>query len=218
MSHLGIWLYDELVGHLSSPRTDRLRFEPSEGSLSKWGEGSTMLSVALPLSSEVRLPSDRLRAFFNGLLPEGAARNELNRRFNLRPRDILGLLGELGEDCAGAVVALRSGQVPRSRTGGYQEIADRDVSELILKSRISSAWQRARSRNEKVTGRSTTETPPCQDAQRALGTTDERGSVHPYFETGGTRLPRWCVERGVVYAPRSGQRAHDGGRRRFRDR
>ncbi len=132
MSDLGIWLYDTLVGHLSSPRTDRLRFEPSERALSKWGEGSTMLSLALPLSNEVRPPSDHLRAFFNGLLPEGAARDELTRRFNLRPRDILGLLRELGEDCAGAVVALPSGQTPESRTGGYQELSDRDLSELIL--------------------------------------------------------------------------------------
>jgi serine/threonine-protein kinase HipA len=132
MSDLGIWLYDEVVGYLSSPRTDRLRFEPSDEALAKWGEGSTRLSLALPLSSEVRLPSDRLRAFFNGLLPEGAARYELNRRFNLRPRDILGLLGELGEDCAGAVVVLPRGQAPRSRTGGYQELSDRDLSELIL--------------------------------------------------------------------------------------
>jgi serine/threonine-protein kinase HipA len=132
MTELGIWLCDTLVGHLSSPRTDRLRFEPSEGALSKWGAGSTMLSLALPLSDEARMPSDRLRAFFNGLLPEGAARDELTRRFNLRPRDIIGLLGELGEDCAGAVVALPSGQVPESRGGGYQELADRDLSELIL--------------------------------------------------------------------------------------
>jgi HipA-like protein len=69
MSDLGIWLYDTLVGHLSSPRTDRLRFETSEEALSHWGEGSTMLSLALPLFNETRLPSDRLRAFFNGLLP-----------------------------------------------------------------------------------------------------------------------------------------------------
>jgi serine/threonine-protein kinase HipA len=131
VTDLGIWLYDTLVGHLSSPRTDRLRFDPSEGALSKWGVGSTMLSLALPLSDEARLPSDRLRAFFNGLLPEGVARDELTRRFNVRPRDILGLLGELGEDCAGAVVALPAGQVPESRIGSYQELADRDLSELI---------------------------------------------------------------------------------------
>lgn len=42
--------------------------------------------------------------FLEGLLPEGEARTTIERRFNVRRGDVLGLLAAIGRDCAGAVV------------------------------------------------------------------------------------------------------------------
>ena len=134
---LDIWLYGGFIGRLSSQRTDHLRFDPTETAMQRWGEDSTvlsiavLLSIAVPLSPQRRPPADRLRAFFNGLLPEGSARDALVRRFNLRPRDIIGLLRELGEDCAGAVIAMPEDQRPALRPSGYHELSHDELAQLV---------------------------------------------------------------------------------------
>jgi serine/threonine-protein kinase HipA len=131
MSGLDIWLYGDMIGRLTSARTDHLAFESMSAAIERWGPGSNILSVAVPLRAEVKVPTDRLRAFFNGLLPEGAAREELARRFNLRPRDVIGLLRELGEDCAGAVMAVPAGELPPQRPERYKMLTDADLAELM---------------------------------------------------------------------------------------
>ena len=128
---LDVWLYGEFIGHLSSQRTDHLRFDPTEAAIQRWGEDSIVLSIAVPLSPQRRPPADRLRAFFNGLLPEGSARDALVRRFNLRPRDIIGLLREQGEDCAGAVIAMPEDQRPALRPSGYHELSNDELAQLV---------------------------------------------------------------------------------------
>lgn len=131
MSGLDIWLYGELVGRLTSKRADHLTFEPSANAIGRWGNGSAILSVALPLVQGLPPTADRVRAFFNGLLPEGVGRDELTRRFNLRPRDVIGLLRELGEDCAGAVVALPEGATPSTELASYQVLSEVGLAELV---------------------------------------------------------------------------------------
>lgn len=131
MTELDIWLYGEVVGRLSSQRANHLRFDASEGATVRWGNGSNILSVSMPFSSELRPPANVLRAFFNGLLPEGNARNALIRRYNLRPRDIIGLLRELGEDCAGAVMALEVGREPPQQPWTYKALSQSDLGAMI---------------------------------------------------------------------------------------
>lgn len=131
MSALDVWLYGDHVGRLSSARADHLSFEAAATAIQRWGPGSNVLSIAVPFSTEVRVPADRLRAFFNGILPEGAARDQLARRFNLRPRDVIGMLRELGEDCAGAVMAMPSGEVPPQRPERYETLSATALAALI---------------------------------------------------------------------------------------
>ena len=131
MSALDIWLYGDCVGRLTSARTDHLSFEASATAIQRWGPGSNVLSVTIPFTAEVKVPADRLRAFFHGLLPEGTARDHLARRFNLRPRDVIGMLRELGEDCAGAVMALPLGEVPPEHPERYEILSATKLAELI---------------------------------------------------------------------------------------
>jgi serine/threonine-protein kinase HipA len=57
------------------------------------------------------------RPFFEGLLPEGLARQRLAARFRLADDDTFGLLAEIGRDCAGALSILPEGEDPYSSSG-----------------------------------------------------------------------------------------------------
>jgi serine/threonine-protein kinase HipA len=54
------------------------------------------------------------RPFFEGLLPEGLARQRLAARFRLADDDTFGLLAEIGRDCAGALSIVPEGEDPHS--------------------------------------------------------------------------------------------------------
>ena len=60
-----------------------------------------LLSTSLPVREEPYSQSELL-PFFEGLLPEGSARDRLAVRLRLEPDDVFGFLREIGRDCAGA--------------------------------------------------------------------------------------------------------------------
>lgn len=60
------------------------------------------LSLSLPLA-EARYPSNAARPFFEGLLPEGGARDTIARRLGVPRTSAVKLLGALGRDCAGDI-------------------------------------------------------------------------------------------------------------------
>lgn len=66
-----VWLYGTRLGELARPRAGKLRFEFSDDSLDRWGNGSSILSTSMPLSTAVRPTGDVVSAFFGNLLPEG---------------------------------------------------------------------------------------------------------------------------------------------------
>lgn len=109
MPSLQVWLRDQHVATLATDRRGRMSlvFEPEI--VSSFGEGTPLLSVALPASSK---PSPRqvVEAWVEGLLPEGEIRTALERLFNVKRGDSFGLLSELGRDCAGAVVIIPADQ------------------------------------------------------------------------------------------------------------
>ena len=59
-----------------------------------------ILSTSLPVREEPYSQSELL-PFFEGLLPEGSARDRLAVRLRLEPDDVFGFLREIGRDCAG---------------------------------------------------------------------------------------------------------------------
>jgi serine/threonine-protein kinase HipA len=106
---LRVFLWDELVGELEreGPTRYSLRFDP--GLVTRYGEGSVVLSASLPVRDEA-YPNARTKPFFEGLLPEGLARREVARTLGLSDGNGFGLLAAIGSDCAGAVVVLPSDQ------------------------------------------------------------------------------------------------------------
>jgi serine/threonine-protein kinase HipA len=73
-----------------------------------------------------------LLPFFEGLLPEGLARQRVATRFRLGYGDVFGLLREIGRDCAGALSILPEGQDPTaSALEGVLWLDDAALIELV---------------------------------------------------------------------------------------
>ena len=99
---LDVYLGAERVGSLTRPGSGRLSFTYETD------RAEARLSVSLPVQP-ARFPNGRTRPFFEGLLPEGASRQQIARMRGLSADNAFGLLAEIGAECAGAVVILPSG-------------------------------------------------------------------------------------------------------------
>lgn len=99
MPDLDVWLFDRLTGQLSEDAEGKLAFAYSAA----WvDEGLPPLSQRLPVRHEP-FGDDRVRPFFDGLLPEGNARRRIAQRLGVSQGNVLGLMAALGGDTAGAV-------------------------------------------------------------------------------------------------------------------
>ena len=103
MPNLSVFLYGSLVGHLVGDNRT-FDFTPTAEAIRRFGVGSTMLSLAIPLSTNPpRHLAKRRRNWFSELLPEGNLREYMATQARIAPSDTLGLLGHYGRDVAGAV-------------------------------------------------------------------------------------------------------------------
>jgi serine/threonine-protein kinase HipA len=89
----------------------------------------------MPVDAARRPRGDTVRAFFDGLLPEGQSLAAISREFGVHPGDNFGLLTVIGRDCAGAVILLPE-DVPMPSPGGEVELlADGEIARLIAQLR-----------------------------------------------------------------------------------
>lgn len=88
---------------------------------------SRPISLSLPLKQ--RFDARETRPFFEGLLPEGAIREQLARQLRLASGDTYDLLAELGRDCAGALQILRN--EPGTESPSVDWLSDEALDELI---------------------------------------------------------------------------------------
>ncbi len=102
---LAVWLHGVRVAVIDKDRTSRfrvrLRYTPE--ALEAFPPGIPLLSLRFPLAPEPFGPAVST-AFFENLLPEGAAPHALAARFGVAARDVYALLAALGRDSAGALV------------------------------------------------------------------------------------------------------------------
>ena len=99
---LAVWLDGVRVADISQER-HRLRLTYTEGAIRQYELGVPLLSLPLPLTAQ-RYPHGVVRAFLDGLLPEGDARQAIARDFGVSADDTYELIGAVGRDCAGALV------------------------------------------------------------------------------------------------------------------
>jgi serine/threonine-protein kinase HipA len=99
---LAIWLYGGKVATVESERR-RMRLQYTQEAIESFPGGAPLLSLQLTVRQE-RFPNGVVRAFLDGLLPEGDARRLIAEDLSLRADDTFGLARALGRDCAGALV------------------------------------------------------------------------------------------------------------------
>jgi serine/threonine-protein kinase HipA len=129
---LDVWLYGVHIARLTEPRRFRLRLEFTEEALDAFGEGSRVLSLALPISP--RPIQDRngvlqVSAFIEGLLPEGNLRRHIATAAGVPVNDTMTLLERVGADCAGAVQILPENATPGA--GRVRRLTRQEVDSLI---------------------------------------------------------------------------------------
>lgn len=119
---LGVYWGGREVGRLE--RVD----ERSREYAFSYSQTSRAISLSLP-ASRLTFGAAESRPFFEALLPEGVVREQIARQLKLAASDSLGLLAELGRDCAGALQIAEEGDM--SEVPAVDWLEDRELDALI---------------------------------------------------------------------------------------
>ncbi|MGZ8641809.1 MAG: HipA domain-containing protein [Actinomycetota bacterium] len=128
---LAVWMAGSKVALVGQER-GTLRLAYTKDALDRFPLGSPLLSLSLPLTSR-RYPQGVVRAFLDGLLPEGDARRALAEDFDVLASDTFGLIRALGRDCAGALVIQPDDEPPppQPTTLTAEPLSEADIEELV---------------------------------------------------------------------------------------
>ena len=132
VDRLVAWLYGTPVLSLTPALNNRIIFDWEQRGTDRWGLGSRVLSVSLPLGSPTTSRDDRALDFFSNLLPDGPVLIAMAQLAGVSPLDTFGLLTTFGSECAGAVVLLPEGEMPLdSSLWGSENVSTHDLMALI---------------------------------------------------------------------------------------
>lgn len=127
---LDVYLAGAHVGKLYRPGSGRLAFE-YDAALAEESAGDLLLSASLPVQAE-RFQNNETRPFFEGLLPEGAVREQIARERGVSVQNAFGLLAEIGAECAGAVVIVPEDEQPAaSDTSSVRWLSDEQLADAL---------------------------------------------------------------------------------------
>jgi serine/threonine-protein kinase HipA len=126
------WLYDTPVAALTAGPEFRIQLEWRAEGIERWGLGSTVLSVGLPIGAPTGPRDMRGLGFLENMLPEGPALARMADLAGVRPVDTYGLLKAFGRDCAGAIMVLPDGDQPGGHGGsGYSPMTPGDLQQVL---------------------------------------------------------------------------------------
>lgn len=128
---LAVWLYGDHVATIERHQ-GRPRLTYTQAALDRYALGTPLLSLSLPVRAE-RFPQGVVRAFLDGLLPEGEPRRAIARDVGTPPGDTYGLIRALGRDCAGALVIQPADEPapPPATTTTAEPLSDDELESLI---------------------------------------------------------------------------------------
>lgn len=129
---LAVWLYGTRVAVIDQERPGQPRLTYTPEALSLYEPGTPLLSLTLPVRPQ-RYPQGVVKAFLDGLLPEGDTRRVIADDLGLRANDTFALIRALGRDCAGAVV-IQPDEFPApppSTTTSAEPLTDEEVADLV---------------------------------------------------------------------------------------
>lgn len=93
--------------------------------------GLPLLSVRLPVRAEF-YSGYEVKAWMDGLLPEGDVRTILADRRHLQSDDLFGMLREYGHDCAGAVTVIGPDESLDDLQASVRMLSDAELEQAIL--------------------------------------------------------------------------------------
>jgi serine/threonine-protein kinase HipA len=128
---LAVWLDGVRVAEISQERR-RFRLVYTEDAIRQFELGVPLLSLSLPLTGQ-RYPHGVVRAFLDGLLPEGDARQAMARDFGISADDTYGMIRAVGRDCAGALVIQPDDEPvpPRPTTLTAEPLTNAEIADLV---------------------------------------------------------------------------------------
>lgn len=127
---LAAWLHDERVAELAFDGVRGVQLTYTATAIERFGLNGLALSASLPVRREPYGPA-LTTPYLDRLLPEGAARSLLERRFGVPRGDTFHLLEALGRDCAGAVVILDADDDLAIDEASPQPLSDGQIAERI---------------------------------------------------------------------------------------
>jgi serine/threonine-protein kinase HipA len=126
------WLYDTPVALLTPELEFRIKLEWHAAGIERWGLGSPVLSVGLPIGTPLGPRDMRGLDFFENMLPEGPVLAQMAALAGTRPVDTYGILKAFGRDCAGAIMLLPDGERPGGKgCDGYSPITSADLRRVV---------------------------------------------------------------------------------------
>ena len=145
-THLVAFAEGLVMGTLTQAKGGRLTFLYSDEWLAS--SGAYPLSVSIPLASGQQ-GQRKIEPFLWGLLPDnGIVLGQWARKFHVSPRNVFGLIANVGEDCAGAVQFVQPERLDAVRLGARPEVQWLDEAGAADRLRAlrqdQSAWRMAR--------------------------------------------------------------------------
>ncbi len=124
MRRLDVYLGEELIGHIVENRKGgRFVYTPE---ITQKLTGRPVLSLAFPAKARP-FGESKTSNWFNGLLPEGNRRDEICRSLGVSPYDWIGLLAQIGWECAGAVRVFEHGD-KHAHAAEYENVAATELA------------------------------------------------------------------------------------------
>ncbi|MBX3194772.1 MAG: HipA domain-containing protein [Microbacteriaceae bacterium] len=127
LDRLHLWLRGEALGEIEVRRDGRPTLRFTGDATTRYGVGARPLSLSLPLQHG-RIEGRSVESFLDGLLPEGAVREQLDDMYGTRTA--FELLAYIGAECAGAVQFTRDDSPPG--TGSLMPLTDAEVADLVV--------------------------------------------------------------------------------------
>ncbi len=126
------WLYDTPAAALIRGPASRIRLEWRPEGIERWGLGSPALSAGLPIGAPAGPRDTHGLDFFENMLPEGPALEQIAALAGVRPVDTYGILAAFGRDCAGAIMVLPDEDRPGGNAGSaYSPMTPGDLQRVI---------------------------------------------------------------------------------------
>ena len=123
---LNVYFNAELAGTLRDEK-GRLYFQHAPA----WLRSPNLVALSIPLPpSADEYGDDVVRPFFENLLPEGEIRSAIAHLKQVSEKNTLGLLEEIGGDCAGAISLLLPESAPPG-SGDYDPLPDKQLNEML---------------------------------------------------------------------------------------